>query len=47
MNKLLEPFGGGGHAEAAGLRVKVKDITEMREKILERVQEIANNIAFN
>ena len=47
VNKLLEPFGGGGHAEAAGLRVKVKDITEMREKILERVQEIANNIAFN
>lgn len=38
VNELLTPFGGGGHAAAAGLRKKTNDVKGLREAIFERIE---------
>lgn len=38
VNELLTPFGGGGHAAAAGLKKKTDNVEGLREAILERVK---------
>lgn len=40
VNKLLNPFGGGGHAGAASLRKKTDNPEELRENILRRVADL-------
>ena len=40
VNTLLEPFGGGGHISAAGLRYETKDVEGLKERILDRVLEM-------
>lgn len=37
VNELVTPFGGGGHAGAAGLKKKTNDMEGLRNQILERV----------
>ena len=37
VNALLTPFGGGGHAAAAGLRIETGDVEILLREILERV----------
>ena len=36
VNKLLQTFGGGGHA-AAGVRKRTNDVEKFRQEILERI----------
>ena len=38
VNELLTPFGGGGHAAAAGLRKKTNDVKELREAIVKNIE---------
>ena len=40
VNELMDPFGGGGHAGAAGLRKASKDPDKLREEILQRLKEL-------
>lgn len=40
VNELLAPFGGGGHAGAAGLRKRTSNMEELRSQILERVKKL-------
>ena len=35
--KLLQAFGGGGHAAAAGVRKRTNDVEKFRQEILERI----------
>ena len=35
--KLLQTFGGGGHAAAAGVRKRTNDVEKFRQEILERI----------
>ena len=37
MMQLLQAFGGGGHAAAAGVRKRTNDVEKFRQKILERI----------
>lgn len=38
VNKLLHPFGGGGHAGASGLRMNTKEPEALLERILEQIK---------
>lgn len=38
VNELLQPFGGGGHISAAGLKYRTGNVEELKEQILERVE---------
>lgn len=40
VNELLAPFGGGGHAAAAGLKKKTDDVKGLREAIFERIEAL-------
>lgn len=40
VNELLKPFGGGGHAGAAGLRKETSDPEQLRKDILVRITEM-------
>ena len=37
VNKLLQTFGGGGNAAAAGVRKRTNDVEKFRQEILERI----------
>nr|WP_288720144.1 DHHA1 domain-containing protein [uncultured Blautia sp.] len=37
VNELLQAFGGGGHAAAAGVRKRTNDVEKFRQEILERI----------
>ena len=37
MNELLQAFGGGGHAAAAGVHKRTNDVDKFRQEILERI----------
>ena len=37
VNELLQTFGGGGHAAAAGVRKRTNDVEKFRQEILERI----------
>ena len=37
VNELLQAFGGGGHAAAAGVRKRTNDVKKFRQDILERI----------
>lgn len=37
MNELLQAFGGGGHAAAAGVRKRTNDVEKFKQEILERI----------
>ena len=37
MNELLQAFGGGGHAAAAGVCKRTNDVKKFRQDILERI----------
>ena len=37
VNELLQVFGGGGHAAAAGVRKRTNDVEKFRQEILERI----------
>ena len=37
VNELLQVFGGGGHATAAGVRKRTNDVEKFRQEILERI----------
>ncbi|MFQ9417363.1 MAG: DHHA1 domain-containing protein [Lachnospiraceae bacterium] len=37
VNELLQVFGGGGHATAAGVRKRTNDAEKFRQEILERI----------
>lgn len=39
VNELLAPFGGGGHAGAAGLKKKTEDLPGLLQELLEAVRE--------
>lgn len=38
VNKLLHPFGGGGHAGASGLRMNTKEPEALLERILKQIK---------
>jgi len=38
VNELLKPFGGGGHAAAAGLTKETDDVEQLKQQILKRIQ---------
>ena len=38
VNKLLQEFGGGGHAAAAGVRKWTDNVEKFRQEILERIR---------
>ena len=40
VNELLQPFGGGGHISAAGLKYKTDNVEELKNRILDRVEEL-------
>ena len=40
VNELLRPFGGGGHISAAGLKYKTDNVEELKNRILDRVEEL-------
>ncbi len=40
VNELMRPFGGGGHAGAAGLRKRTDQPEELIRRILDRVEEL-------
>ena len=40
VNELLTPFGGGGHAAAAGLKKTTDDVEKLREAIFERIKDL-------
>lgn len=40
VNELLTPFGGGGHAAAAGLKKATDDVEKLREAIFERIKDL-------
>ena len=46
VNELITPFGGGGHAGAAGLRKRTGDMEELRSQILERVKKLRAEKCF-
>lgn len=37
VNELLQAFGGGGHAAAAGVHKRTNDVDKFRQEILERI----------
>lgn len=37
VNELLQAFGGGGHAAAAGVRKRTNDVEKFKQEILERI----------
>ena len=37
VNELLQAFGGGGHAAAAGVRKRTNDVEKFRQEIFERI----------
>lgn len=39
VNKLLTPFGGGGHAAAAGLTIKSDDPEKLKQDFIERIKQ--------
>ena len=41
VNELLQPFGGGGHISAAGLKYRTGNVEELKEQILERVENLS------
>lgn len=43
VNELLTPFGGGGHAAAAGLKKTTDDVGKLREAIFERIRYLRQN----
>ena len=43
MNELLQAFGGGGHAAAAGVRKRTNDVEKFRQEILERIVTMRKN----
>ena len=43
VNELLTPFGGGGHAAAAGLKKTTDDVEKLREDIFERIRYLRQN----
>ena len=46
VNELITPFGGGGHAGAAGLRKRTSDMEELRSQILEKVKKLRAEKCF-
>lgn len=46
VNELITPFGGGGHAGAAGLRKRTGDMEELRSQILEKVKKLRAEKCF-
>lgn len=40
VNELLQPFGGGGHISAAGLKYRTNNVEELKEQILNRVEKL-------
>lgn len=40
VNDLLRPFGGGGHAGSAGLRIRTDNIEKLKQQILELMAEM-------
>ena len=43
VNELLQAFGGGGHAAAAGVRKRTNDVEKFRQEILERIVTMRKN----
>ncbi len=40
VNELLNPFGGGGHAGAAGLRKKTDEPEKLRDEIIRKIEKL-------
>ena len=44
VNELMKPFGGGGHAAAAGLRKKTDQPEKLLEDILDKIEQMRQNL---